>query len=105
MGTIDDFDIANYSTLVTEQGAKDEKPRAAPPELNLTEGTGAIVGDIIDPSGAVISQAKVTAVREGFADKDKDKYETTSGPVGNFELKETCPPAPMTSKPRRQDFK
>ena len=101
VGTIDDFDIANYSTLLTEQGAKDERPRPAPPGLNLTEGTGAIVGDIVDPSGAVISQAKVTAVREGFA--DKDKFETTSGPMGNFELR-NLPPGTYDIEARAQGF-
>lgn len=86
-GTGDDFQVAGYSTLVSEQSAKDRGPRPAPAGVNLAGGTGAIIGVVIDPSEAVIAGATVEAAREGTEEKRTVKTDY----YGRFELKGLAP--------------
>ena len=86
-GTNDDFQVAGYSVLVSEQSAKDDRKIKAPVEMNLAEDTGAITGTIEDQTGAVIANATVEATREGT----DEKFSARSDNNGRFELKDLRP--------------
>jgi len=86
-GTGDDFQVASYSVLVSEQSAKDAIPQPAPARMSLTANTGAIAGTVIDPSEAVIINAVVQATREGTG----EQYSTRTDSRGNFEIKDLKP--------------
>jgi hypothetical protein len=85
--TPDDFQVANYSILVSEQSANDATPRPAPPGMSLAENTGAISGTVVDPTGAVIVNAQVEATLEGT----EQKHGATTDSAGRFELKDLQP--------------
>jgi len=87
LGTQDDFQVANYSILVSAQSAKDAAPQPAPTGMSLATGTGAIVGIVVDPTGAVISGATVEATLE---DAD-EKHTAGTDNMGRFELKDLRP--------------
>ena len=82
--TPDDFQVASYSILVSEQSAKDTEPKPAPAGMNLISGTGAISGTVVDPTGAVVGGAKVEATRE---DSDQ-KYSAVTDNTGRFEMRD-----------------
>ena len=85
--TPDDFQVANYSILVSEQSASDTAPRPAPAEMSLSENTGAVVGTVFDPTGAVIPNADVQANREGTSESHSVKSDAS----GKFEMKDLQP--------------
>jgi hypothetical protein len=85
--TPDDFQVANYSILVSEQSANDTTPRPAPPGMSLAENTGAISGTVVDPTGAVIVNAQVEATLEGT----EQKHDARTDSAGRFELKDLQP--------------
>ena len=61
-GTEDDFDLAVFSGVVSEQGKSDVKPKAQV-SISVSSGAkGAIRGTIRDATGAVVPNAIVTAV-------------------------------------------
>jgi hypothetical protein len=84
--TKDDFEVASYSVLVSEQGAKDQSPTPTP-GVSLAEGAGAIAGTVLDASGAVIVGAEVEAAREGTDEKHSVRTDST----GRFELTDLKP--------------
>jgi len=86
-GGNDDFQVASYSVLVSEQGAKSANSEPPPTQINLTANTGAITGTVVDPSGAVIAGALVQATREGTG----ELYSTHSDNGGRFELRDMKP--------------
>jgi hypothetical protein len=86
-GGNDDFQVASYSVLVSEQSAKDANPEPPPAQINLTANTGAITGIVADPSGAVIAGALVQATREDTG----EIWSTRSDSSGRFELKDMRP--------------
>jgi hypothetical protein len=81
--TPDDFQVANYSILVSEQTANDTAPRPAPAGMSLAANTGAIRGTVIDPTGAVVPNADVEATLEGTDQKRSTKTDA----AGSFVLK------------------
>lgn len=85
--TPDDFQVASYSILVSEQSAKDAGPQPAPAGMSLATDTGAITGIIVDPMGAVISNATVEAT---LVDTEEKHTANTDG-MGRFELKDLRP--------------
>ena len=87
LGTQDDFQVANYSILISAQSAKDAAPQPAPADMSLTSGTGAIVGIVVDQTGAVISGATVEAALE---DND-EKHTASTDNMGRFQLKDLRP--------------
>jgi hypothetical protein len=87
LGTADDFQVANYSILVSEQGANDAAPQPVPTTMSLAANTGAIVGIVVDPTGAVVTGATVEATAE---DKG-EKHTATTDSVGRFALKDLRP--------------
>jgi hypothetical protein len=83
-GTPDDFDVANFGNIVSEQSGKGRQP-GNPSSIVLSEGTGAIAGVVTDPAGAIVSGVKVTAVSVNQA------YETTSDSDGRYTLLNMLP--------------
>lgn len=66
-GTPDDFTLAYYTRLGTEQSAQDATPVPFARATSFSGGTGAIKGTVTDPNGAVIVNAVVVA-RHSFTD-------------------------------------
>ncbi|HEV2905286.1 MAG TPA: alpha-2-macroglobulin family protein, partial [Pyrinomonadaceae bacterium] len=60
-GTADDFNVASFSRLTTEQAGSESAPQPQQRAVILPGSTGAITGTVTDPQGAVIPGAKVTA--------------------------------------------
>src|SRR5262249_9164225 len=71
--TKDDFEIARYSVLVSEEKASDSNPQQTTNSPVLNGNTGALRGVVTDPTGAVVAGATVTAIREGSNVEYKDK--------------------------------
>jgi hypothetical protein len=89
-GTSDDFTVASYAQVVSTQTGRDLKPVPVSP-LPLASGTGGIEGTVVDPSGAVIAGANVSAVSAGGA----TKYSAVAGPDGEYLLR-GLPPGTYT---------
>jgi hypothetical protein len=87
LGTQDDFQVASYSILVSAQSAKDAAAQPAPASMSLATGTGAVIGIVVDPMGAVISGATVEAILEG----SEEKHTASTDNMGRFELKDLRP--------------
>jgi hypothetical protein len=93
-GTPDDFQVGFFSATTSEQSASDEKP--TPVKLVSFNGsTGAIKGTVLDPSGAVIPGAQVTAKRQ-YEDNafesttdDNGRFLIRNLPVGLYEVRAT----------------
>jgi hypothetical protein len=83
-GTPDDFTVAEFSHIVSEQSAQDGKPRAAPAPVTFSGDTGAIGGTVIDPTGAVIPGARVTATQQHRSER---VFETTTDDEGRYILR------------------
>ncbi len=62
--TNDDFQVAAYTVLLSGQGSHDQKS-VPQKKINLIAGDGAITGTVTDPTGAVIVDATVEAIRDG----------------------------------------
>ena len=60
-GTEDDFDLASFSGVVSEQGKSDAKPQTKYPVVISSGPKGAIQGTITDPQGAVVPNVTITA--------------------------------------------
>jgi hypothetical protein len=60
-GTQDDYTLGYFTSIATEQSARDATPRPAAPVTTFSGATGAITGTIKDPQGAVVTGAKVVA--------------------------------------------
>jgi uncharacterized protein YfaS (alpha-2-macroglobulin family) len=83
-GTPDDFNVAEFSRIVSDQSAQDAKPRSAPASITFSGDTGAIGGTVADPSGAVIPNATVTATHQY---KSEHVFTTTTDEEGKFLLR------------------
>jgi hypothetical protein len=59
--TSDDFTLAYFTSIASEQTAQDAEPQAVAPVTTFSGGTGAITGTVTDPSGAVVPGATVKA--------------------------------------------
>lgn len=60
-GTFDDFTLGYFTSVAAEQSGSDATPQPAQAPLTLSGGTGAIMGTVTDPQGAVVANATVTA--------------------------------------------
>ncbi|HYP00335.1 MAG TPA: MG2 domain-containing protein [Pyrinomonadaceae bacterium] len=83
-GTPDDFSVAEFSRIVSDQTAQDAKPQPAPVVTTFSGATGAISGTVIDPSGAVVPNAAVTATHQ---QQNEVVFETTTDGEGKFLLR------------------
>jgi uncharacterized protein YfaS (alpha-2-macroglobulin family) len=84
LGTIDDFDLARFSRIVSDQSAQDAKPQVVAAALTFSGDTGAIGGRVLDPQGAAVPEAKVTATNQYHTDR---VFETTTDDEGKFLLR------------------
>src|SRR5579859_1932741 len=57
----DDFELAVFSREIARQNSKMLTPAETPSALPLSGGSGAIAGQVSDPTGAVVANARVTA--------------------------------------------
>lgn len=64
VGTYDDFNVATFTRLATEQAGNDSVPEPQKRPLILPGSTGAVTGTVIDPQGAAIARAKIAAKNE-----------------------------------------
>lgn len=94
-GTTDDFSVADFSRLLTEQSAADKQPQTVRPNTIYAGATGAISGLIIDMTAAVIPNVKVTAthlntsqIYEARSD-DEGRYLLRGLPVGLYQVQFT----------------
>jgi hypothetical protein len=79
-GTPDDFDVANFRSVLTEQTGNDAKPRVIISPIVFSGAAGAISGVITDATGAFVSGAKITATRA----EDSQSYSTSSDDSGRY---------------------
>jgi hypothetical protein len=83
-GTADDFSVAIFSLVLSEQGRNDSKPQPAHTQAILTGMGGAITGTVTDPNGAAVPNVTLRATllsTEQF-------YEATTDDEGRFVLRD-----------------
>lgn len=91
-GTEDDFDLAAFSGVVTEQTKNDARPKVNNQIVPTIGAFGAVRGTIVDPTGAVIPGVKVTARNveteaEFSADtNDEGIFIIENLPAGKYEI-------------------
>src|SRR5262249_47625476 len=91
--TSDDFDVAIFSRLLTEQSSKDSVPQPVQVPSILQGLGGAITGVVSDPSGAVVAGASVKATHSynamAFEAKSDEsgKYLLRNLPAGSYDVR------------------
>ena len=91
-GTEDDFDLATFSGVVSEQSKIDEKPKATVSIATITGAAGAVRGTITDPNGAVVPGASVTATNNeteqefSAATNEDGVYLIENLPAGKYKI-------------------
>jgi uncharacterized protein YfaS (alpha-2-macroglobulin family) len=97
IGTPDDFELAYFAAVLSEQSANDTQPRVVSPPVSYSGSTGAITGTVLDPPGAVVPNAVVTAkTRAGeriFESKtdENGKYLIRNLLAGVYEVRVSAP--------------
>jgi len=97
IGTADDFEVAYFTAVVSEQSANDAQPRRVSAPVSYSGSTGAITGTIYDPVGAVVNGTTVTArskVSEQVFETTSDengKYLIRNLPAGIYEVRASAP--------------
>lgn len=96
-GTNDDFDVAKFSRVVTEQPVPEGKPELKKIALRelpvLPDGMGGIAGLVTDPAGAIIAGTTITATNKATAieyqaiTNDEGRYTLNHLPAGLYEVK------------------
>lgn len=81
-GTADDFEVATFSLVLSEQSARDTKPQSVHTHAILTGKGGALVGTVTDSSGAVVPNTTVRATLSTTS----QFYEATTNDEGSFVL-------------------
>ncbi|HSP62201.1 MAG TPA: alpha-2-macroglobulin family protein, partial [Pyrinomonadaceae bacterium] len=96
-GTPDDFNVATFSRLIAEQAGSEREQHPVNPVVLLPGSTGAITGTVIDPNGAVIAGAIVTAknkrIEAEFSTTSNDEgvYLIRNVPAGLYEVQLQSP--------------
>ena len=98
-GTADDFDLAKFSSVITEQYKGMLSAKAVVKYTTFSGSKGAIRGTVMDATGAVIPGAVVTAEKNGKS----VSRSVTSNDVGAF-LIENLPSGLYTLKARASGF-
>ncbi|HKP72470.1 MAG TPA: MG2 domain-containing protein [Pyrinomonadaceae bacterium] len=83
-GTYDDFNVAQFSHIVSDQSARDKQPKIVPAVTTFSGETGAISGTVVDPNGAAVAGATVSATNQQQTDR---VFETLTGEEGDFLLR------------------
>ncbi len=78
VGTSDDFTLAEFRTVISEQSKDDPKPKIK--QITYSGSTGAVAGKVLDPLGAVIPGAVVKAVNQITG----QERQTTTDSEGRF---------------------
>ena len=79
-GTTDDFSVASFKGVLSEQVRGDSRPQRPASQVVLSGSNGAIHGTVTDRTGASVSGAKITASQMG----QERRYETSSNEDGKF---------------------
>jgi hypothetical protein len=79
-GTADDFDVATFAGVISEQARGESKPQALTSGVVLSGSSGAITGVVTDANGAAIPGATVTATRS----IDSQSYHGSSNDDGKY---------------------
>lgn len=82
-GTPDDFAVGTFSRVVAEQPRSTQQLEAAPPQILLSNTSGAIYGAVVDPQLARVSNVAVTAT----STSDIQRYRTSTNDNGEYVLK------------------
>jgi hypothetical protein len=87
-----EFAVASFNRVTAERSSKDIRAMPAKEQKPLAGGRGAITGVVTDPSGAVVSDATVTAVSEIGVEYTENSdaegtYRLSNLPAGIYELK------------------
>ncbi|HEX8335699.1 MAG TPA: MG2 domain-containing protein, partial [Pyrinomonadaceae bacterium] len=96
-GTRDDFTLASFTSVGATRAAHDDAPVAPPRVTTFSAGTGAITGRVLDPQGAAIPNATVTAkhnlsdVEASATTNDEGVYLLHNLPSGAYTLTFTVP--------------
>lgn len=85
-GTADDFAVASFSRIISEQSRTSETYTITPAVV-LSSTTGVIHGVVTDANGAVVPGATIKATRP----PDIQQYQTTSNDNGEYVLKDLLP--------------
>ena len=81
-GTLDDFSVATFTSPQSEQPRGSSEPQPVKPVVFVSDKNGAIRGTVVDPNGARVAGATVTAKRTG----DEQKFQTKTNDEGTFVL-------------------
>ncbi|HKN76847.1 MAG TPA: MG2 domain-containing protein [Candidatus Acidoferrum sp.] len=82
-GTSDDFNVASFSRGVVEQSSKDSTPVPIRNSTVLQGSSGAISGTVVDPMGATIAGAEISAKNSATA----ATFTARSGDSGDYVLR------------------
>jgi uncharacterized protein YfaS (alpha-2-macroglobulin family) len=92
-GTADDFDVAHFSAIVSEQSGTDTKQQAPRISTTFSGARGAIAGVVLDPQGAAILGAVVKATRSMSGEvfeamtNENGQYLFRNLPAGIYEVR------------------
>lgn len=86
-GTRDDFMVANFKGVLSEQGRGDTTPQTPSSQIVLSGSNGAITGIVTDINGAVVVGARITVSQAA----QKKSYETLSDSEGKFLINDLTP--------------
>jgi uncharacterized protein YfaS (alpha-2-macroglobulin family) len=91
-GTEDDFDVATFSGIFSEQTSQDATPKAPAQTIGLLDNAGGIFGVVTDQNDATVAGARISATNS----QTSQTFETTSDdeglyllrnlPAGNYEF-------------------
>jgi uncharacterized protein YfaS (alpha-2-macroglobulin family) len=82
---MDDFDLAAFSQTVQVEEPEPSSMQPQRPGVRR-DNTGSIIGKVVDPRGMGISNATITAVREGQALRTGLEFATQAGQDGSYVL-------------------
>ena len=100
-GTADDFNVAEFSRVVSDQSAREREPQATPGvAVTFSGDTGAIGGTVVDPQGAAVPGATVTATHQSHTGR---VFETRADEEGKFLLR-NLPPGLYTVRVEASGF-
>jgi hypothetical protein len=88
VGTPDDFNVAEFSHIVSDQSAQDAARQIVPVVNTFSGDTGAINGTVIDPAGGAVSAAIVTATHQ---QKENLVFQTTTDEEGKYLFRDLPP--------------